>query len=458
MSSIVKAASRLVAISLLISCSPSFAQEGEDSMDSVWNDQAKSGTQSPSQAQTQSITGNAPAEALEESKPSDNKFAPELKASLGSLASFQQSAVFKTSVWPGVGPFKPTDHANDYQDEHENKVRIKAEGDEIKSVELLLSRLEKTNQGLLNLQLSLDFTLEALGMKNPKISDVNTFLDKNKDKVLAKQGGALEPLNTAYGGMSFSFITIGREGEPNQDTLVKISAKNDGPDRLEDSLLASLGQTSSATQHGQIVATATTTIPASKAGNLRTEDMTPPPQKQASNQTPKAIKTSQTNNNKTESKPENKPETKPKNEPDTKVDTSTDALKNELCEVIKSWQRVKKEAVKTKNPAGLASILSGKALAAQTINIKWLTDNKQHYEISNQTARVDKYTVTGQNPKIYSVNAQVKELNKQIEDGTNRVIEEKNEAYDVNYTIEKVGNDYKISAFQLIKKPKTAGR
>jgi len=106
----------------------------------------------------------------------------------------------------------------------------------------------------------------------------------------------------------------------------------------------------------------------------------------------------------------------------------------------------------------LASILSGKALAAQTINIKWLTDNKQHYEISNQTARVDKYTVTGQNPKIYSVNAQVKELNKQIEDGTNRVIEEKNEAYDVNYTIEKVGNDYKISAFQLIKKPKTAGR
>ena len=96
MSSIVKAASRLVAISLLISCSPSFAQEGEDSMDSVWNDQAKSGTQSPSQAQTQSITGNAPAEALEESKPADNKFAPELKASLGSLASFQQSAVFKT--------------------------------------------------------------------------------------------------------------------------------------------------------------------------------------------------------------------------------------------------------------------------------------------------------------------------------------------------------------------------
>lgn len=409
---------------------PSVAAQAEQdsSLDSMWDDQKKTNL---SEAQT----------AKTSSRSNKNEALEELKENLGSRLQFTESNLFKESVWPGVGPFNPSEISGDYKDNQNNRLRLKTQGDNLKSVELLLTNLDKNSQGLLNMQLTLDFALESLGLKSSKISEINTFLEKNKEKLLVGEQGASEPLSTVTDGINLSVMSISRSGEKSQDTLIKVQAKISGPDKIEDSLLSTL-------------------IPQTQPDVQEVVAVVPiqAPQKAKPAKTTTAIKP--TNQENKIGKPTIKAE--PVKTESAKVEpgkteqakTGNDNFKEELGNVIRTWQAVKKEAVKSREIGELSKILSGPALNRQTLAIKWLSENKKLYEISQQTCRVEKYSLTSQNPKRYAVFAQVKEFSKYLDETTGKVQKESNDTYDVNYTIEKKGNSYTIVDYTLVTKAK----
>jgi DNA-binding PadR family transcriptional regulator len=101
-------------------------------------------------------------------------------------------------------------------------------------------------------------------------------------------------------------------------------------------------------------------------------------------------------------------------------------------------------------------VLTGKALAKQTVAISWLVKEKKYYEITPKGVNVDRYQEISKAPSRYAVYAHVKELSRLLDDGTNKLNKETDDQYNVNYTLEKTGDHWSIYDSQLIQ-PSGAG-
>jgi len=132
-----------------------------------------------------------------------------------------------------------------------------------------------------------------------------------------------------------------------------------------------------------------------------------------------------------------------------------DALKQEFLEAIRGWQTLKKTAVRNCDTTILSKVLSGKALDKQTLAIGWLVKKKDYYELIPKGVTVDRYEEVPGTPKRYAVYAQVKELSRLMDQTTNKMLSERDDAYKVKYTIEKTGDHWSIYDSDVIKSTAT---
>lgn len=412
---------------------------GEGSMDSMWSDseppkgsKEKDSAGAKGEAKTEVKTeaknekkSSAKAEVIpeplsttteeEQEKPSKLGFVNKGSGksnggsgNLGSVTGFLLGDFVKTSTWPGFGPFKSSGD-NEFQDSRENKMKLHAEGDQIKAVELLLADRPAGKQGLLNLQMILDFAMEALGAKPARIAEVNNFVEKNREAVAAGE----MPLRTSSGDYQVALLPT-----PSKSVLIQLTAR-DGAD-----LTASL-------------------MPAQKVEETApqwTESNPPVEEKPSPNQTPPR-------NVKAGAK---KPAQPAKTTIATAKTNGEDNLKKELGDVIRNWQSIKKIAVKERQTTELGKVLSGKALSRQTTGIQWLITNKKYYDLTPEGVTVDRYVELSKSPKRYAVYARVKELSKLMSENGTKTSEEET-TYDVNYTLERLDDHWSIADSQVVK-------
>lgn len=359
--------------------------------------------------------------------------------SLGSLAGFVSGDLIKTSTWPGFGPFKNKGEGeNEFADDRENKLKLHAEGDDISAVELLLKEKPATKQGFLNLQMILDFTMEAVGMRPARISELNTFVEKNKERVTR---GDI-PVITTCGDYSIALVPT-----PQKDAIViQLTPKDSSvkhsallPSASEEKQEESLN-----TEPAQIATAVKTETKINKPLNKKNKAPVKAPAKPNSSSTTNATPTTPSTINNSNS-----------GEQGTQNNTARvegDSLKKELGDVIRTWQSIKKTAVKERQIEQLGKILSGAALSRQTKSIKWLADNKQYYDLTPEGVIVDKYSAISQMPLRYSVYAKVKERSKLMPEAGGKPIDEQETTYDVNYTLERVNDHWTISDSLIVKK------
>jgi len=360
-------------------------------------------------------------------------------SSLCTTRNFFQSELVRTVSWPGVGPFKGDSDPNDLADPQDNKLTLKTDGDKLASAELFLMHQPGNPQGFINLQMVMDFMLEALGTKDKRINDFNTFLEKHKDKVIKKQATEEKPLITSAGPYIISIASSGANNESSY--LVQIKSKNSEASTDSGDNSGTTGDTTKATSStGDSSSAPKTTVRVNTTIASATANPTkrPPGEK---TQAPKTNQSTQSGQSAGQSSGQ--------------TVAPNDSLKQEFIDTIRGWQTVKKAAVRNCDAAELSKILTGKALDKQTLAIGWLVKKKDYYELTPKGVTVDRYEEISQAPKRYAVFAQVKEFSRLMDQTTNKMLSESDDAYKVKYTIEKTGDHWSIYDSDLIKSTAT---
>lgn len=327
------------------------------------------------------------------------------------VEAFKQTSFIQTGNWPGLGPFKATlKNANELSDPSENKLRLKVDQQKITEAELQLVKQPSVSNNFLNVQMTTDFLLEALGVKPKKISEFNSQLEKEKQSVAA---GAIDPVSLSAGRYLVSFVSPSQAAisEDDRDRLalvIRVNSKDASEEAIREH---SIGTGEPATP----IATAT-----GAAASVRP----------AASQPPRAVP------------------------PRTGIGAiinpqPSDPLKQTFIDVIKSWQSIKKVAVRQRQTTELSNVLAGKALTRQSEAINWLQQNHKYYEMNPRGVVVSKYTELTPGRK-FAVNAQVKEQSRFIDDSNGQVVKEGEDTYNVNYTIEKIGDKWFISDSAII--------
>lgn len=364
---------------------------------------------------------------------------------LCSVSAFQNSDLLRTSAWPGVGPFT-AESDNKFVDPQDNKLKLHVDGDHVTACELLLNNQNGSKQSILNLEMTCDFMLEALGAKGNRISEFNTYFEKNKDKIATSKPNSENQMKTSSGTY---IIGLAGAGQASNSVLIQVTSKNKVLTD-EQSLASSISPAKVDTEVETPVlasTSSTTRSTTAKAGITKTSTVKPT--------------TATTATTKTSSKPPVKP-IKPETTVSTTEPVKTEAqlpatkdpLRDELAGAIRSWQTIKKSALKDRNPAGLSKILSGALLQRQTDSIKALTESKHYYELTPKGVVVEKYTELSSSPQKYSVYAKVMELTKIMKDGATKPEKETDDTYSVNYTVERSGDHWTISNSLLLVKKK----
>jgi hypothetical protein len=340
----------------------------------------------------QEAAGEQPANATDQPASAEaqpNKFAnSETRAPMCSLENFKTSALVQKGGWPGVGPFKVDGDPTSYVDENHNQLKIEVEGDKVTKAELHLTgkKAGTTSSALLDMQMTVDFLLESVGIKPKRIADLNSQLEKRKD-VLERQPTLVNLTTGRYS------VSIDKQASGQENGLDYIIAVN--------SLEASRQAIKEHSVH---------------------EDHQAPPEKST---------------------------IKPTKEPEKVALTQPKDLKEDFVNLIKAWQKVKKSAVRTRQTEELADVLAGNALAKQTDAVKWLTEHHRYYEMTPKGVTVDKYAEISAGKK-YLVAAQVREAYKYVDADSRNVVKESDDTYRVNYTIEKIGWHWAITDSSLV--------
>lgn len=128
-------------------------------------------------------------------------------------------------------------------------------------------------------------------------------------------------------------------------------------------------------------------------------------------------------------------------------------LKDQFLDLVNSWQRVKKTAVKDRNASALADVLSGAALTMQSNAIKWLQDHNSHYEVDAKSVVIDHYVELIKDRK-YAVYSLIKESSKYINDASGQVMKDTTDVYNVNYTVEKINGHWFITDSAIVQPAK----
>jgi hypothetical protein len=371
-------------------------------------------------------------------------------APLCATHTFFQSELIRTVSWPGVGPFKGDTDPNDLADPQENRLTLQTNGDKLTSAELFLMHQPGNPQGFINLQMVMDFMLEALGARDKKINDFNGFLEKNKEKLLKRLATETKPLTTTIGAYLVSIASSRPDIKDIKDSgyFIQVKSKNTGaelqksdtadsaikPD--EDKLPARKGH-----QANSIIAT-----------NIQPANKQPDSARQKPSKTTPAKEVKELKEV-TESK-EGKEGKEIKSQAGQ---SSADSLKQEFADTIRNWQSIKKVAVRNQDSAELSKVLSGKSLNKQTVAIGWLVKNKYYYDLNPKGVAVDHFEEMSQSPKRYAVYAQVKEDTKLMDQTSGKQLSESDDQYNVKYSIERSGDHWTIYDSDLIKPAGAAG-
>ncbi|CAN5260702.1 hypothetical protein BH10CYA1_BH10CYA1_51530 [soil metagenome] len=449
----------LTVVSSFVACGAALAADPDPSLDQMWTDPAvteKKAASAATEAPAQASTGSAP---------------------LCSVDSLRQSALIKTGGWPGIGPFKGD--GNDYVDAGQNRLKLESSKDKITSAELRLTNQNK-NTAIFNLEMSADFLLESLGAKEARISDFNGQLEKSKSQLL--QSSEATPLNLSAGSYLVYMHPEADKGSDKYSFVIRVSSKDASSDMIKrhsSGTVASANppaaQTEATTENGwETTKTATTKTPTPPTATPTTTRTTisSPPGLNFGIETPKTttvtvpqttpIKiasattaprtTATTTKTATTAAPEN---TEPTTPDESSAPSAPVTLKDTFRDVIFGWQKLKKVAVRQRETSELATVLSGRALVRQSDAIKWLQTNKKYYDMNPKSVVVDRYTETIKGQK-YAVYAQVKESSKYMDEPTGQVIKDSEDTYNVNYTIEKLGDKWLISDSAIVTQPTKA--
>lgn len=397
--------------SLLLSLAVSAGYAAEEgSLDSMWMDQ-NNGSKTEETTAPAATSGATHAAVEPESKPASASDSDTI-APMCNLDTFRGSDIVSKGGWPGVGPFK-ADTDTDFFDDHHNKLHLDLNGQQITRAELALNNRElsgNADKDLLDMQMNIDFFLEAVGIKPGKIEELNAELAKNKEVLL--KGNDPTPLNLKA-GRCFVSIEKKKSIDGNKlDYLVSVNSLEANKQILK--------------QHS--VSESDVPKPRTTVATSTPSDATYTPLKQPV----KPVVTTPVA---------------------TPVATMSDtALKDQFIQVISSWQKVKKVAVHDRQTDQLATVLAGKALVRQTDAIKWLTTNKKFYDMNPKGVVVDQFAELAP-AKKYMVSAQVREAYKFIDEPTGKVLKEVDDVNKVNYTIEKIAGKWVITDSALLASP-----
>jgi hypothetical protein len=443
--------SALIAQMLLALTAPAFAQQDDSSLDALWNegndasksqsksqssDSARAKTKQPSTIDTSPnfkvTTGGASdsaasksnvdfsttSEATEASAPSSSAYTG--SAPLCTIDAFKGSDFVKSGGWPGVGPFNATLRvANEMKDAQDNHLRLKVDDQKVTEAALCLVKQPNASSNFINLEMTTDYFLEALGVKPGRISDFNKELEKSKADVVKDE---VKPLSLPAGKYQVSISA------PSDDDLsslppdkkekialvIKVSSRDASADTLKAHSSASAGTGSDDPVEQPPLRVAT-------APSITSQPpVRPPVRTPATTVKSTASATAPTTQN------------------------SSDALKNTFTEVLKKWQTIKKTAVRNRSTGELADVLAGKALERQTGAIKYLMTEHKYYEMTSRGVTVNRYQELAPGKK-YAVFALVKEFRRFVDDTTGQVLKDAEDTYHVNYTIEKIADKWFIS-------------
>ncbi len=368
-------------------------------------------------AETSGNTEERPKGRGESAKPRGKKVAA--AATLCTIDTFAKSALVSAGLWPGVGPFRVAEDAGSSQlvDDAKDTIKLKTNRQrKVTGVEMQLTG--RPARDFLGLEMTSDFLLEALGTRPARIADFNTDLEKIKTKVLTKGTG--EQNLTA--GRYLVFV------KPTGKTGFNIIVNNGeaSADSIRD--------------HAAGIATSTTSDDDNSTENV--SDTRRRLQAMLGRPTPPA---DATRNGDTGATKVRKGST-----PSAEVGaTPAEGLKGQFQDLIQNWQQVKKVAVKTRDTSELSKVLSGKALDIQTNGVKWLAKNHKYYDMQPMGVDIGNCTELIKGKK-YSVMAKVKELSKFYDETNNALLRSQQDTYNVNYTVEKVGDHFVISDSSIV--------
>lgn len=416
------ALSLTIAISAFAGIPSAFGAE-ESSLDSIWMDQgADKAAKSPVPGETatpsgkdRAFSGTTPTSTSASTTPSttastSSSDALDTAAPMCKLDAFKNSALVSKGGWPGVGPFKTTADG-EFADDRNNKLRLDLTGDQITRAEMVLANKKLSGtvpKDLIDVEMHVDFLLEAVGLKPKRIQDLNAQLTQNKAALFRTDAPTL---NLTTGRYYVSLEKRQNEASGNTDLVVAVNSL-DADKRII--------RQHSAPENGT---TALVPIPTS------TRLLNPP----------------------TKLPPDKPPSTsvKPPATSTPLANSTAGPLKEQFAALIGNWQKIKKVAVRNRDAAELQVVLSGKALVRQTDAVKWLTSNHKYYDMNPKGVVIDQFTEISPARK-YMVAAQVREAYKFIDEPTGKVLKEVDDVNKVNYTIEKLGNKWVITDSALL--------
>jgi ARC6-like, IMS domain len=343
-------------------------------------------------------------------------------APLCTVDSFARSALVSAGLWPGIGPFKVAEDSSSSQlvDDAHDTIKLRANKQKkVTGVEMQLTG--RPAHDFLGLEMTSDFLLEALGTRPARIADFNTQLENLKTKVLNKGTGEQ---NLSAGRYLVYIKTSGKTG-----FNITVNNGEASADAIRDHSTGAAPQTSAEDENSNDNSSET---------RKRLADMLRRPTPTAD-----ATRAGDTGTG------------KPRNgqtlaSADVSVSANpADSLKGTFQELIQNWQEIKKVAVKTRDTSELSKVLSGKALGIQTNGVKWLATNHKYYDMQPMGVDIGSCTELVKGKK-YSVMAKVKELSKFYEETTNTLLRSQQDTYNVNYTVEKLGDHYVISDSAIV--------
>lgn len=377
----------------------------DDGLDSIWMDHANENSPVKSDAASSSgATSSLPPETAG------------VVAPMCTLDEFAASSLISRASWPGLGPFKAQpDNPAHFVDEANNAIKIELANGKIVRAVLTLAGGKSGESGssrdFLDIEMSTDFLLEALGARSNKIVSFNNSLEKNKE--IAGIASA-PPLNLTAGRLA---VTIERV-EPAGSVQVAINSLDANKAVINEHANPGTAKESG----GKTVESATNNLDGINIWKPGTHG-------------------DKTNNTHA-----------PPKQPVKAVPNRTE----ELAQIIRKWQQIKKEAVRKRDASHLAEVLAGKVLSVQSNAVKWLATNHRYYEMIPKGVSVDKLQeqVPGQK---YVVTAKVAESSKYIDEASGQVLKETDAPYVVNYTIEKIGEKWFITGSALLSNDNAGG-
>lgn len=296
----------------------------------------------------------------------DIQDSPMLSAPMVDLTQFKGSSLVLKGGWPGLGPFSSgAGSAGEMTDARKNKLKVLVNKDRVVAAELKLVPVKGEPIDILDLTMSTDFLLEAVGLKPANIDDFNRSLARAQEGVL--NNGPDEPTRLHAGRY---LVSIRKDGAAEKASFsIKVKSRDASKDAIA--------------EHAR----------AQAARDAR--------------------------------------------------------LKKSFLSVIETWQNVKQDVVKERKTTELPKILAGKALNKQTNFVKWMTKNKKHYDMTSKGVQIERFEEVEPDRK-YQVFAHVAESMKLVSDVSGDVLKESDDAYDVNYTIEKIGDNWFITDSAII--------